>query len=196
MNIVQSNIYRKFGSGVSIANLQRNKASSDALSKWRVNAFVLGARTCVADLARWIQRENFHPQVGLVFEDGDIGKGDLSDLLDKHGYPRPLFGSKVDRRTAQGVQRGLAHLQAADWLAYETFQATKRLFSNDYRVRHADFRWAWKAFDEMPGVIGFYSPRNLMELQDNIENYEASRTEIQSELLEDSILKETDDHDA
>lgn len=153
MKIITASVFRKFGNGVSIANLKRNKASSDALEKWRINAYVLAARTSVADIARWVQGEKWTPRMGLVFEDGDLGRGDLSDLLSKQGYPRPLFGSKIDRMTPLGLQRGLVQLQAADWLAYETFQKAKRLL--DPIVRDVKDRWAWTKFDAIPGVVGF-----------------------------------------
>lgn len=172
MEIIQAHAYRKLASGVSIANLQRNQTSSDTLKTLNINAYVLGARTCIADYARWCQRENYHPSVGYVFEDGDIGKGALGEIMLSHGYPPPSFQSKVDRQTPVGYQKGAAPLQAADWLAYEMFQAAKRLFMNEALDRDRPLRWGWTEFDKIPGVAGFYSPTDLLELQDNLESYQ------------------------
>jgi hypothetical protein len=172
MGIVQSHVYRKMASGVSIANLQRHQASSDTLKALKINAFVLGARTCIADFARWCRDERYFPSVGYVFEEGDIGHGALGDLVTSHGYPPPSFQHKLDRLTPTGLQKGAVPLQAADWLAYEMFQAAKRLFMNDPRDRSRPLRWGWTEFDKIPGVAGFYSPVDLMHLQDNLEAYE------------------------
>lgn len=180
MCIVKSNVYRKFGSGVSMASLARDKASSDTFQRWRINAYVLGGRTSVADVGRWYVEEKIQSPIGFVFEDGDIGQGALSDLLHTHGYPRPSFEFKTDRLTPLGLRKGLVQLQAADWLAYEMFQATKRLFLRT--PTDTNFRWAWNQFDRIPGVPGFYSPKDLMHLQGGIESYEAGRLDVKGDV--------------
>lgn len=157
MKIVQSNVYRLFGSGVSIPNLRRTGLNTeDSLKRMKINAYVLGGRTVAADVAKWFQRERFFPAVSFVFEDGDEGQGALSDLMHEHNYPRPVFKPKLDRETPLGLELGVVQLQAADWLAYELFQVAKRLFL--VSDPGTDLRWALKEFRKIPGEPGFFGP--------------------------------------
>jgi hypothetical protein len=60
-------------------------------------------------------------EMQYFFECGDVGRGDLEQILLKHGHPIPLFQPSRDR----GQIRGVVPLQAADFLAYELLKSYK-----------------------------------------------------------------------
>jgi hypothetical protein len=86
----------------------RRAFTEDERRTFNVNAYAMCGRSCVADLGRWLRRGEFNWSLArvpeLVFEDGDIGKGKLKDLLVKHNYPEPRFlPGKRPKATKAGV---------------------------------------------------------------------------------------------
>ena len=159
MDIIVPNVYRKFSSGVSNPQLQRSLLKDAALTdRIRINAYALAGRTVVADVGRWMRENHWTGSPKCVFEAGDRGAGDLKSWLRHDGHLTPEFEGK-----------DTAPLQAADWLAYESFQAIK----NQAAIRAgAPQRWAFAQFDRrVIGDLRFYSPQNLLTLESNLENH-------------------------
>jgi hypothetical protein len=63
-----------------------------------------------------------------VFDDGDEGKGELMRILERDGYPLPIFRPSRDQVNKHGQKiRGVVPLQAADFAAYEM----RKVFKDD-----------------------------------------------------------------
>ncbi len=171
MAIIQRHVYRKFGTVVKNVHVEQH-LSEDVRRQILVNGYVVAGRTTIADVTRWREREGWETAVSYVFEDGDEGKGALSDLLDQHGYPRPSFGPKRDTLTKAGVMRAVVPLQAADWLAYETFQNLKQV---DRGAGPEALRWPAREFDSVPGVLGVMEPEHLRTANAGIREFHELR---------------------
>ncbi|MFI5115397.1 MAG: hypothetical protein ACHP8B_01730 [Terriglobales bacterium] len=86
------------------------------------NEYAICARTCVAEVNKWLLSHGYETPAEYVFEDGDE-RGRLSYLIESTGYPAPIFKPSRDRITKDGVIiRGLLPLQAADFAAYEIYK--------------------------------------------------------------------------
>jgi len=159
MDIVKQNVSRKFSSVV--INDALNEMSESTKLQFHINAYSLSARTCAARLREWMQREHWENEPQLIFEAGDIGVDLLKKSLTRDGFPEPLFRAKRDQPTQDGsTLRAPTALQAADWLAYEVFLATK---ANEVR------RWAMEQFLTTPGNIGVYEMRDVERLKQVLE---------------------------
>lgn len=178
MDLVLSHTYRLFVHGVKPADFAA--AFTEAERKaFDVNAYAMCGRTCVADLGRWLRGGTLDWSRArvpdLFFEDGDIGKGMLRDLLVKHNYPEPKFPpGKRPRQTELGIEEPYVPLQAADWLAYEAFQLLKKP-SND----RATWRWAMREFTQYkPGILGLWTVSGLQEAKEDLEELSKDRNEL------------------
>ncbi|MGD0942467.1 MAG: hypothetical protein ABR905_22465, partial [Terracidiphilus sp.] len=84
------------------------------------NEYALCGRVCVAKVNLWLRAHQLDPAAEYVFDDGDIGRGRLTWLMESGGYPAPIFRPSTDRKAKDGTPvRGLLPLQAADFAAYE-----------------------------------------------------------------------------
>jgi hypothetical protein len=169
MGLIVSHAYRYFIQGVTPSDF-KNAFTEDERATFNVNAYALCGRTCVADLGRWIRGDSLQWDKGrvpdVIFETGDIGKGKLRDLLMKHNYPEPQFlPGKKPLQTKLGLVEPFVPLQAADWLAYESFQLLK--------LNNADrnqWRWPMRQFyDRMQGVPGFWAQTALERVKDDLD---------------------------
>jgi hypothetical protein len=133
MNILKTHVYRKFGCIVVCKDF-KGAVGQDISSVFFPNAYVLAGIATVADVSLWARREQLKTPHRIVFEDGDQGKGALA---------------------------GFIPLQAADWLAYETFLDFKaaRGFSKPRPIR-----WAAQEFSEMVGEVDIIEAENLSQL--------------------------------
>jgi hypothetical protein len=172
MEVVAAHAYRWFMNGVQPSDMTKT-FSDEERRQFHINGYALCGRTCVADLGRWLRGEqlewNTRPP-DLVFEDGDIGKGLLQDLLVKHNYPAPQFlPGKKPKTTALGVVEPFVPLQAADWLAYEGFRLLKQ-GTND----RSAWRWAMREFfQHMQGCPGFWMDLALERIKDDLAALDA-----------------------
>jgi len=87
------------------------------LSEELGNSFTACAVMCIVHGQRVMNTT----EMQYFFESGDVGRGDLEQILLKHGHPIPLFQPSRDR----GQIRGVVPLQAADFLAYELLKSYK-----------------------------------------------------------------------
>lgn len=88
--------------------------------------FVFAGRECaeyVRDWLMWGAPYSRHRPIEFVFDRGEHGWGNLCDAFTTDGLPRPIEKpSRDDKRTGE---RGVVQLQAADFLAYESFKMFK-----------------------------------------------------------------------
>jgi hypothetical protein len=166
VDILRGCAYRKFGCIVE------NKAFQECVSdvskeKFVANAYVLGGWSCAMGVSLWAKKERIKTPFKLVFEEGDIGKGKLTERLIRDGYAAPDFAPKRDRFDRHGNRvPGFVPLQASDWLAYEVFLdfKTSKGFSPPRSIR-----WAASEFDKMQGEISIFEADNLRQLDDLVE---------------------------
>lgn len=81
--------------------------------------YALCSRVCVAKVRTWLDGNGLAGPVEFVFDDGDV-RGRLSQLMQKDGYPHPIYKPSRDLRAKDGtLVCGALPLQAADLAAYE-----------------------------------------------------------------------------
>jgi hypothetical protein len=167
MDIIRSHVYRKFGCVVE--NSQFYRLSKDNQKEFSLNAYSLAGRSCVADVALWKRQEAMsHVPIAYVFEEGDDGVGLLTDRMLKDGHSRPHFLPKKDRTGPDGSPiNAYTPLQAADMLAYELAKRTNDVLNGKGDTK---FRWALREFDRIPGEPGMYSPKDLTDLDKNLND--------------------------
>jgi hypothetical protein len=90
--------------------------------------------------------------IEYIFEEGDIGKGLLINVLRASKHPVPAFSYKKDTRMRNGgVRRAFLPLQAADLLANELFQQVK---TSDLTRPVLSYR----ELENMPGHLSVVTP--------------------------------------
>jgi hypothetical protein len=164
MDIIASHTFRKAACGILIKPYS-SRLSEKTRKAFRLNAFVICARTCVAKINLWAQSERIPTPIEYVFEEGDEGRGMLMDRFQKDCLPMPVFKPKKDRRKNGVLYPGFVPLQAADFLAYECFVAAKHFAKNveppPYRPIHR--------FRTMLGGIWLYEAKSLADLEGSLE---------------------------
>lgn len=173
IGIINSHVYRQFAS--VIESDQFGKLSPENRKEYSLNSYVLACRTCAAEITRWKTREGLdHVPTGFAFEDGDIGRGMLTKRFLEDGYPEPTFLPKRDTARSDGTMiNGYTPLQAADILAYELHKPYRDILSG--KPQTEKFRWGFEQLSKIPGVPGYYSPKNLDELGRKLEALTAER---------------------
>jgi hypothetical protein len=150
LDIIKSHVYRQFASAIEMNTF--DQLSAENKKEFSLNAYALAARTCAADVRRWQEKEKFQPPTAYAFEDGDEGKGLMTERFLQDGLAAPVFKGK----------KGYTPLQAADILAYELHKPHRDLLTGKPRVQK--FRFGLDQLSHIPGVPGYYSPKKLQEL--------------------------------
>lgn len=81
----------------------------------RIPPYALGARQCVERIHKWENEFEIEEPVEMIFEEGDFGQGQFSDLIVNEGMSPPIYRKKED----------FAGLQMADQYAWEMFYRLK-----------------------------------------------------------------------
>jgi hypothetical protein len=161
MTILKRHVFRKFGCVVVNESI-RDDMSEEIKAENYITAYSLAGRVCVARLWEWMLFDRWTTAPRLIFEDGDIGKGMLRDGLLQDEFPEPIFKPKRDRtRKDNRVESGVIPLQAADWLAHESFLTAKT---------RSDDRWAMKEFLTTPGHLEILQAHDIKEIQGYLES--------------------------
>jgi len=79
--------------------------------------YALAARSCAAKAANCLP--GLREEITFFFDDGDEGRGELMRIMERDGYPAPIFRPSRDRVKNGRTVKGLVPLQAADFAAYE-----------------------------------------------------------------------------
>jgi len=157
MGIIKRHVFRKFGC-VVINNTLTENMCEEVKTEHFVNAYSLAGRACVTYLWQWLRQNQWKTVPALIFEDGDKGQDRLRKGMKQDAFPDPNFKPKRDRTKKDGlIEKGMVPLQAADWLAYESFVAMKK--------ENLD-RWARQEFESTPGEIGVFLPSGIQQIQD------------------------------
>lgn len=172
MGIIKAHVYCKFG--CAIENDQFYALSPANQQEFALNAYSLAGRTCVADVYKWKARNGLgHVPTGYVFEEGDEGAGLLVQRMEEDGHATPRFKPKVDRVEPDGSPiNAYTPLQAADILAYEFAKPYKDVLAGNPPSK---FRWGFDQLNHIPGEIGTYSPRDLRELNEKLNELSLKR---------------------
>lgn len=107
--------------------------------------YALAARTAARSLNEWKARQPGRDEVLLVFEHGSKHKGDFIEVMKRDGLPTPSFAAKE-----------CLPLQAADFLAWETF--------NRWKNPSGPMRWSLDKLLDVPGDHSEYTEQVLLEM--------------------------------
>lgn len=167
IGIIQSHVYRKFASSVSTPSLGR--LSPENRRAFKMNAYVLAARSSVADVSLWKKTANMaHVPTAYVFEEGDEGEGRLSERMRADGYQSPIFLPKTSYISADGaLVEAFTPLQAADLLAYEIGKAIR-----DFEQRGPldRLRKPLEMLEQIPGEIGEFTAKDMTALDNALKD--------------------------
>jgi hypothetical protein len=120
-SIIAEHVERSFGCIVEFDIFERVNRRY-RLSDVAGVPYSLAGINCVAKAGNALGRN-----VNFVFEDGDIGKGELMRIMGQEGYPSPYFSPSSDVQKNGRVVKGIVQLQAADFAAYEL----RKVFKDD-----------------------------------------------------------------
>jgi hypothetical protein len=164
LDIIKSHVYRKFGSGVSMAPFKAVVPNRVKLA-FHLSAYSLTGRAAAQKVYKWwCVQDGMPDQIEYVFEDGDLGKGKLIKRLQADGYGVPVFKPKKDTVGPDGkVVKGYTPLQAADILCYETVLPYRKVQCDEVVP---NLRWGFKQLETIPGDVGVFTVGNLAKLKE------------------------------
>jgi hypothetical protein len=170
VGIIQAHAYRSFVSVVENKHFAR--LSTENQKSFALDAYSLAGRSAVAKISTWRKITSGFEGVptAYVFEEGDEGAGNLMKSMLRDGYPSPQFGAKKDGVDPDGNPIvAYTPLQAADLLAYEVFRLYDDISEGKGRFSKEDkWRWAMQEFLKTPGDWGYYTPKNLDEINEKL----------------------------
>jgi hypothetical protein len=120
-SLIRDHVERSFACRVEFASFSR-VSRAYPLAEIAGVPYSCAARTCVTKVRKSLPRGT---DVEFVFEDGDKGKGELIRIMERDGYPIPIFRPSRDRVVKGHMVKALLPLQAADFAAYELRKAFK-----------------------------------------------------------------------
>ena len=123
--------------------------SDDLLSK--IPPFALGARMCTALVRKWELAFQIPQPVECIFEKGDFGQGQFSNLMRSEGADDPILKKKAE----------YAGLQAADHYAWEQAFFLKRELQGRQSPERADFI---AQLHMIPHIHGTHNAASLLEV--------------------------------
>jgi hypothetical protein len=179
IGIIQSHVYRQFACVVE--NQQFGRISAVNRQEYRLNAYTLACRTCAADVRRWCSKSDFgDTPTGFAFEDGDIGKGMLTQRFREDGLPDPTFLPKKDMRKPDGTNiAGYTPLQAADILGWELNKPYRDMLAGKPRIER--FRWGFEQLGQIPGIPGHYSIKDLEAVNRKLQDLHEEKLIIRTD---------------
>lgn len=165
LTIITGTVYRQFGCAIEMENF--DKLSAENKKEFSLNAYALAARTCAADIRRWLDEQKWPSRTAYVFEDGDEGKGLLIKRFEKDALPTPSFKPKFEV-TKDGTSKPFTPLQAADILAYEVHKPYRDVLEGKPPVKK--FRWGFEELSKITGVLGHYASKDLKDLNSRLNS--------------------------
>lgn len=120
----------------------------------------LAAKTCARKARLWLEANNYHEPLKLVFEDGDTdaNQGLLRTRFKEAGLPVPSFEPKRNEHGAW-----LTPFQAADFAAWEFLKFT-RLAERDMIRSLSDVRKSFMNLSRVPNQDGIYRKADLLKM--------------------------------
>ena len=139
ISIISVRVWHSFGSAVIMDDFRRVDAKYQLSEHSR--PYSLAGCSCLLHVRDWAKKwMKPTDQIGLVFEDGDLDKGDLMRTAKKYFGVTPFFGPK---------SKNVA-FQAADLLAYEQLLASTRI-QKIGAITFDELRYPLKALSKIPG---------------------------------------------
>jgi hypothetical protein len=160
IDLIDSTAFAKFGTAIRFDAFDLLPNTPDSiLQNRRMNAYALCGTTCVEKAYRWADANRVpRERIEFVFEEGDIGKGLIIDLMTASHYPTPAFRYKKDTYTRKSgiTHPGFVPLQAADLLAHTLFEETR-----DGRV--SPVKLPYPQLENKPGPVGVISKDDVVQ---------------------------------
>jgi hypothetical protein len=125
--------------------------------------YSLAGRTCVAKASLY---RGSNTDATYVFDDGDEGRGELMRVMERDGYPSPIFRPSRERVKDGRLVRGVMPLQAADFAAYEL----RKIFKDDPEETWPldRYRKSIRALVNVESDWSKYTERDLITLCENV----------------------------
>jgi len=162
LELISTYAYRRFGCAIS-THRWSSRMSKTNVEQFRINAYCVAGMISVARVDKWARQERIGTPVGIVFEDGDIGKGMLQTRLSPR-KPDPEFRKKKDELRDGVLIPAFTPLQAADLLAYEIFVALRKYDKAIETSGEYAPRYGLRYFEKMPEEIRYMEPQDFANL--------------------------------
>jgi len=104
-----------------------------------------------------------------MFEEGDAGHGELTNILTRDGFQAPNFESKKDKEKNGVVVEGAIPLQASDLFAYAVFEPARKI-EEEGHIK--ELPWLLDAFRKIPGEVRHIGVEDMEALRKRLEEPE------------------------
>jgi len=152
LGIIQLHAGRKFGCILPRdVFLMLEKVTREQYAPMQI---VLTARLIWGELIDWRRREHKNSAVEMIFEQGDLGKGQLEKAIEEVSGQRPIFRHKKDNPEKSIV--AFTPLQASDLLAYEILKVTRE---QGRPLNEVTIRFPYQELEKLPGDIRMLQSR-------------------------------------
>ena len=160
VQIIADNVLRQFG--CVIVNRSLTKWSKQDRDQWNMTAYSVAGRSCAGQMRAWCKWNSMPSLPEMIFECGDTGKGSFIKLLERDGFPSPIFKPKKDIVKKGLLVRAAIPLQAADLLAYECFHPIREM---EKTGTLSEKRFAYDGLEQIRGSPKVIYPKNMEDLQ-------------------------------
>ena len=116
--IIRAQTFRSFAGSILTADFNAVIASNPSMIQLFGNEFTLCSRACGRDIRIWARTEFPSTTIEYMFEDGDVGKGKLTEIMIRDGFPPPVFRPKKSQKDTV-----FTPFEAADFAAWEVRKA-------------------------------------------------------------------------
>lgn len=145
--------HTKFWVGVCLLLSDYQRVDKDwQLHEW-AHPYPLCAKGAVDAAMKWYNAHDYKCPIEYVFEEGDDHPGQLVELVRKETGKSLNFRKKLEA----------SPLQAADFAAYETMKAYRRL-SGEMDLLFEGFRKSFLSIGTMPVIFGQFEEKDLRVL--------------------------------
>jgi hypothetical protein len=168
VQIIRDNVGRQFGSSVKVSDIER-VFTVEQKRRYSVSASSLTAAACAAAVRLWTRSQHLRSLPELIFEEGDKDEdATVSRMLVQEGFPLPIFKPKKKRIDSHGLVREPAiPLQAADLLAYEIFDPSRKIARDGYIRR---IKKTLMVLGNIPGSPTVLLPSGMRSILSRWEN--------------------------
>jgi Protein of unknown function (DUF3800) len=168
-SIIANHVEKSFATYVEFATF--NKVNKDYRLDDAVGVpYSLAGRTCVAKASL---HRGSTTDATYVFDDGDEGRGELMRVMERDGYPSPIFRPSRDCEKKGRLVSGVIPLQAADFAAYELRKVYKDDPLESWPLER--YRKSLRALADIDCEWEKYTERDLITLCENIPNVPMKR---------------------
>lgn len=150
IGIIRKHTRKSFSNAV-ILEAYKDINSRFVFQEYFGTAYAFCSKMCLVGLDNWRQEHGYQDSIEVVFEDGAIDRGVLTNLLKRDNCPVPRFAKK----------RECLALEAADLIAWEHLK-----IYNQKEVGELNrLRNSFLALNSMPHEWGVYTRTNLEQVR-------------------------------